>query len=258
MNVIELENVRVRLNGKEVLENIGFKVEESSFLSIMGPNGSGKTTLIKVLLGIIVPDSGTVRVFGADPIKNPFEVRRVAGYVPQKEKINLEVPLTVSDVVGMGLISKKHAPRFFTRKDRERIEESLKLVDMWDYRNEMFANLSGGQQQRVLIARAIVHEPKILLLDEPFNGVDANNQRKILEFLGKMKSEKVTIVVVTHDINPLAELTDYVMLLNRKIVSFGRPTEALDYVRLCQIYGPSVQVITGKPCPTVITGDVHA
>lgn len=258
MNAIELENVKVRLNSNEVLEGMGFKVEESSFLSIMGPNGSGKTTLIKVLLGIIVPDSGTVRVFDVDPIKDPFEVRRMTGYVPQKEKINLEVPLTVFDVVGMGLVSKKQAPRFFTKTDRERIEDTLKLVDMYDYRNEKFANLSCGQQQVVLIARAIVHKPKLLLLDEPFNGVDANNQRKILEFLGKMKSEKVTIAVVTHDINPLAELTDYVMLLNRKVISFGRPTEALDHERLCQIYGPSVQVITGKPYPTVITGDTHA
>jgi len=125
-------------------------------------------------------------------------------------------------------------------------------------KDEKFSNLSGGQQQRVLIARAIVHEPKLLLLDEPFNGVDANNQRKILEFLKNIKSKKVTVVIVTHDINPLSELTDYVMLLNRRIISFGKPDEALNYPRLCQIYGPSVQVITGKPCPTVITGDTHA
>ncbi|MGC8911053.1 MAG: metal ABC transporter ATP-binding protein [Nitrososphaeria archaeon] len=258
MSAIDVENVKVVLNGKEVLDEISFRMEEAAFLSIMGPNGSGKTTLLKILLGIILPSSGQVKVFGIEPSKKPFEVRKMVGYVPQKERINLEVPLTVYDVVGMGLAPRKQAPRFFKKKDKQNIEETLKLVDMWDLRNEMFANLSGGQQQRVLIARAIVHRPKLLLLDEPFNGVDANNQKKIIEFLEKIKSDKVTVVTVTHDINPLSSLTDYVMLLNKKIISFGKPHEALDYTRLCQIYGPSVQVITGKPCPTVITGDTHA
>jgi len=258
MNAIEAENVSVVLDGKNVLEEVSFKVEEATFLSIMGPNGSGKTTLIRTLLGMIKPASGNVKVFEIDPSKRPFDVRRMVGYVPQKERINFEVPLTVYDVVGMGLVPRKQAPRFFTERDRERVEGALKLVDMWSMRGERFSNLSGGQQQRVLIARAVVHEPKLLLLDEPFNGVDASNQRKILEFLENIKSEKVTVVVVTHDINPLSRLTDYVMLLNRRVISFGKPDEALNYARLCQVYGPSVQVITGKPCPTVITGDTHA
>lgn len=258
MNAIDVENVNVVLEGKNVLEDVSFKLEEAAFLSIMGPNGSGKTTLIRTLLGMIKPSSGNVKVFGIDPSKRPFDVRKMVGYVPQKERINFEVPLTVYDVVGMGLVPRKQAPRFFTEHDREQVEEALKLVDMWSMKGEKFSNLSGGQQQRVLIARAIVHEPKLLLLDEPFNGVDANNQRKILEFLKNIKSKKVTVVIVTHDINPLSELTDYVMLLNKRVISFGKPDEALNYARLCQIYGPSVQVFTGKPCPIVITGDTHA
>jgi len=258
MSLMELEGVDVILNGNKVLDNISVRLDSPAFLTIMGPNGSGKTTLIKLLLGIILPSRGKVTVLGFDPTRNPLEVRKKVGYVPQKERMSFEVPLRVEDVVQMGILSRKNVPRFPSRDDRKRVEEVLKIVDMLERRDEPFMNLSGGQQQRVLIARAVAQEPRILLLDEPFNGVDANNQSQILQFLKKIKDKGVSVIVVTHDINPLAELTDYVMLLNRSIVSFGKPQEALDYVRLCQIYGPSVQVITGKACPMVITGDTHA
>ncbi|MGQ9781546.1 MAG: metal ABC transporter ATP-binding protein [Nitrososphaeria archaeon] len=258
MSLIEIEEVDVILNGNKVLDDINVKLDGPSFLTIMGPNGSGKSTLIKLLLGIILPSKGKVSVLGVDPTRNALEVRKKVGYVPQKERMSFEVPLRVEDVVQMGILSRKNVPRFPSREDRKRVEEVLKIVDMLEKKDDPFMNLSGGQQQRVLIARAIAQEPRILLLDEPFNGVDANNQNQILKFLKNMKERGVSIIVVTHDINPLAELTDYVMLLNRSIISFGKPGEALDYARLCQIYGPSVQVITGKACPTVITGDTHA
>ncbi|MEM3404201.1 MAG: metal ABC transporter ATP-binding protein [Nitrososphaeria archaeon] len=258
MAVFDVKNVDVILNGNKVLEDVTVKLEKPSFLTIMGPNGSGKTTFIRLLLGIIPPSRGSVEVLGYDVLRNPLEVRRAVGYVPQKEKVNFEIPLSVEEVVEMGLLSRKPVPRFPSRSDGARIKEVLKVVGMYEKRKTPFANLSGGQQQRVLIARAVAHEPKILLLDEPFNGVDVHNQGQILEFLKAIKSEGVAIIVVTHDINPLAELTDYVMLLNKTIIAFGTPEEALNYGRLCQIYGPSVQVITGKPCPKVITGDTHA
>jgi len=258
MNLIEIINVDVILNHKKILENINVEIERPSFLTIMGPNGSGKSTLIKLLLGIILPSKGKVSVLGIDPTKNPLEVRKNVGYVPQKEQMSFEVPLKVEDVVQMGILTRKSIPRFMSKDDKRHLEKVLRIVDMFDKKDDPFTNLSGGQQQRVLIARAVAQEPKILLLDEPFNGVDANNQNQILTFLRSLKEQGVAVIVVTHDINPLANLTDYVMLLNKKIISFGKPEEALNYGRLCQIYGPSVQVITGKPCPVVITGDTHA
>jgi zinc/manganese transport system ATP-binding protein len=258
MNLIEIVDVNVILNDKKVLEDINMVIESPSFLTIMGPNGAGKSTLIKLLLGIVFPSKGRVTVFGIDPTKNPLEVRKNVGYVPQKEHMSFEVPLTVGEVVQMGILTRKKIPRFMSKDDKRQVEEVLKVVEMLDKKSELFMNLSGGQQQRVLIARAVAQEPSILLLDEPFNGIDASNQNQILSFLRSIKEHGVTVIVVTHDINPLVNLTDYVMLLNKNIISFGKPEEVLNYGRLSQIYGPSVQVITGKPFPVVITGDTHA
>jgi len=258
MNLIEIVDVNVILNDKKVLEDINMVIESPSFLTIMGPNGAGKSTLIKLLLGIVFPSKGRVTVFGIDPTKNPLEVRKNVGYVPQKEHMSFEVPLTVGEVVQMGILTRKKIPRFMSKDDKRQVEEVLKVVEMLDKKSELFMNLSGGQQQRVLIARAVAQEPSILLLDEPFNGIDASNQNQILSFLRSIKERGVTVIVVTHDINPLVNLTDYVMLLNKNIISFGKPEEVLNYGRLSQIYGPSVQVITGKPFPVVITGDTHA
>jgi ABC-type Mn2+/Zn2+ transport system ATPase subunit len=196
MNLIEIVDVNVILNDKNVLEDINMVIESPSFLTIMGPNGAGKSTLIKLLLGIVFPSKGRVTVFGIDPTKNPLEVRKNVGYVPQKEHMSFEVPLTVGEVVQMGILTRKKIPRFMSKDDKRQVEEVLKVVEMLDKKSELFMNLSGGQQQRVLIARAVAQEPSILLLDEPFNGIDASNQNQILSFLRSIKEHGVTVIVV--------------------------------------------------------------
>jgi len=256
---IEVENLTVALNSTVVLDGLSFKLPHPSFLAIMGPNGAGKTTLIRVLLGFLKPVKGKVRVFGIDPVEHPSEVRALAGYLPQKERISFEIPMCVKDVVLMGRLLKKSPPRVPTREDIEAARDALRAVGLEELWNHCFRELSGGQQQRVLLARLLVAEPKIAFLDEPFAGVDVQTQQALTALLHKLVRErKVTIVLVTHDVNPIQEHTDYILLLNRKAIAFGHPTEVITSENLSKMYGAPIKVIQyGQYC-YAITGDVHA
>lgn len=255
---LEVENLSVMLDHKLILENISLSLPHPVFAAIMGPNGAGKTTLLKTILGIIKPTSGRIHLFGKDVLGNPSEARKLVGYVPQRDKIVRYVPLKVIDVVLMGLVSRKEVPRIVTSKDMKLSLEALEYVGMSEHASELFSNLSGGQQQRVLIARALVSKPKILLLDEPFNAVDANAQAFIAELLNRLKTENnISILLVSHDINTVVEYIDILMFLNKKMIAIGRPHEIFrdDVLRL--VYGKGVRVITEKGRCYALTGDTH-
>ena len=194
-------------------------------MCIMGPNGAGKTTLLKVLLGLIKPLHGLVRVFGFNPFKNPLEVRRITGYVPQRELIDPTLPLLVKDVVLMGRIVRGFGR--YTEEDYKEAEKALKMVGMLDFWDEPFSHLSGGQQQRVLIARALARKPKLLLLDEPLAGVDPETSLHVAKLLRDLK-DKVTVVVVTHDQSLVKHIADVVLVLNKKPVFLGSPIKWLE------------------------------
>ena len=257
MRALRFRDVGVEYDGRKVLSGISFDLDHPSILSIMGPNGAGKTTLLKVILGII-PYEGEVLVFGFSPRENLWRIRSLVGYVPQRERISA-IPMKVRDVVLMGLLTKKKFPRHPSEKDLEEAREALEMVGMKEHWESDFRFLSGGQQQRVLIARSLASRPKMLLLDEPMNGVDVKTQKRIMDFLKMLRDEyETSVVIVTHEINLLAGYSDRVMVLNREIVGYGEPKNTLTKENLQKVYGTAVTVIEGLVCPVVFTGDTHA
>lgn len=256
---VQAHNLSVEINGKLILEDISFSLDHPSFIVLMGPNGAGKTTLLKTILGMIKPSSGKLSVFGINVERESNKARKLIGYVPQRDKIVRGVPLRVIDVVQMGLIAKKNIPRVISEEERIASIKALDYVGMREHMFRKFSELSGGQQQRVLIARAIASNPKLLLLDEPLNGVDANSQITIIELLKNMEKEKdVSIILVTHSIGNWIDYIDTIILLNRKIIAIGKPDEVFRNEVLEKVYGRGVKVIAEKGKCYMLLGDTHA
>lgn len=257
MNAVEFKNVTVKFNGNVALDNVSFEIKDKEFIAIMGPNGAGKTTLLKTILGLVYPFKGEVKVYGYNPIEHASKIRKMIGYVPQREYISRDIPVKVKDVVLMGMLIHKNIPRFARKVDIETAIEALRIVGMdwaWD---KPFNALSGGQQQRVLIARSIATNPKLLILDEPLTGVDVATQTVIAEFLGHLKTKDITIIIVTHDVNPISHLSDKIMILNRKVIAYDKPNNVLKPEILSKVYGDSIKVFEYHPCPIIVTGDTH-
>ncbi|RLG50572.1 MAG: metal ABC transporter ATP-binding protein [Thermoproteota archaeon] len=241
-----------------VLDDVSFELDVGELLCVMGPNGAGKTTLLKAILGIIKPLSGEVRVLGMNPAVKPLEVRRLVGYVPQRERIDPTLPVTVRDVVLMGRVPKLSPLRSFSTADITAAREAAKALEVLDLWREPFGHLSGGQQQRVLIARALASDPKILLLDEPLSGVDSHTQSIIVSLLGKLSERGITTVLVTHNVTPFLEVTDKLLILNRRVIAYGPPEDVLERPEVADMYGERYKVITYEGRRIVVCGDVHA
>jgi zinc transport system ATP-binding protein len=212
LSAIEMDNVSFFYNNHPVLMNVSLRVEEQDFLAIMGPNGSGKTTLLKIILGILNPARGSIRIFG----KTPLEAAGMIGYVPQDTWLNKDFPVSVQDVALMGRLGRPGRDRRYTSDDRLLAAKVLQQVGMWDYRDRPIGKLSGGQRQRVLIARALTVEPKILLLDEPTSSVDAQFQTDLHSLLKEL-NDSITIVIVSHDVSVLSGYINSVACLNRTL-----------------------------------------
>lgn len=232
--IVSLKNVWVYFDETLVLQNVNLSISQNDFLGIIGPNGGGKTTLLKVILGLIKPAKGEVRVFG----KNPQEERKLIGYVPQYTFFDLIFPLNVFDTVLMGRyqgLFKK-----YSKKDRKATLNALKTLKMLEFKDRQIGKLSGGQLQRVFVARAIVREPELLLLDEPAAGIDPEMQESFYRLLLELK-EKMTIVLVTHDIGAISTYVDKIACLNRRLFYHGSKERALD--ELGKTYQFSVELI---------------
>lgn len=256
---IELKSVNVAIRNIAVLEDITFRMNLPKFVTIIGPNGAGKTTLLKTLIGLIKPTSGIIRVLGFNPVKDALKLRRYMGYVPQRERIELGIPVKVKSVVLMGILCRKKPPRIVTSRDVRQAREALSKVGLNELWDKKFSELSGGQQQRILIARALATRPRLLLLDEPLSAVDVKSQWEILETLKRLeREEKIGVILVTHDINPIIEYTDEVILLNRRIIAKGNITEVITEENLRKAYGPNIRVVKSGTICYAITGDVHA
>lgn len=255
------DNVSYKYKPKDedAVRGVSLNIDEGEILAIMGPNGSGKTTLMKILMGLIVPQEGTVSIYGTDAMKDPIAAQRLIGYVPQKEHISSTLPIRVRDVVLMGRLARRGVLRSAGKKDVKTAIKSLEDVGLSHLWNKSFSSLSGGQQQRVLLARALAVEPKLLMLDEPFSGMDVPSQGDVVEIIEDLaRKSGVTTAIIVHDINLLIHIADKILLLNREVVGFGDPFQVLSRENLVSTYGSTIRIIVCEDgyCHPLI-GDVH-
>lgn len=234
-NVIECQDVVVRYGPVTVLDKVSFELPGRTTLCVVGPNGGGKSTLLKVLLGLVRPQAGTVRVLGQEPRKARLQV----GYMPQYVQIDPLFPIDVEGIVRMGRL-RSGGLGFYTKADRRATDRALEEVNLLEHRKEAYINLSGGMKQRVLIARALVNNPQLLLLDEPTAMVDAHIEAKLLEHL-KSLHNRMTIILVTHDASFVAGLVDEVLCVNR--TAEFHPLEPVADRAVQKLYGDHVQAV---------------
>ncbi len=208
MELINISNLSYKYHKTDVLENINLIIKDDDFLAIIGPNGGGKSTLLKLILGLLTPQNGT--------IINNIKTNQV-GYVPQNTNLNIDFPITALEIVLMGHISSKKRLFGYSKEDIACAKASLEKVSMGDFANSKIGDLSGGQRQRVFIARALCSNPKILLLDEPTASIDVKGQREIYELLKEL-NKSICIVVVSHDISVLLNYAKNVAHINKNLV----------------------------------------
>jgi len=212
MSIIEIKNLDFAYTGEAILESINLNVKNKDFLAVIGPNGGGKTTLLKLMLGLLTPDEGTVLVNG----KAPGNTASSIGYVPQNVHINQSFPISALDVVLMGAFDPKKRFRRNLVKQKKAALEALDRLEMGSYSNKKIGTLSGGQRQRVLIARALVSKPELLLLDEPTASIDTKGQAEFYELLARLNKE-ITILVVSHDLLVISRYVNAVACVNKRL-----------------------------------------
>ena len=233
LEVISVQHVWAGYDHEDVLEDVSLSVRELDFVGLMGPNGGGKTTLLKVLLGLIPPTRGAVRIMG----KSIREGRTHIGYVPQAVEFDRDFPISVWEVTRMGRLGRRRLIRRYSAEDDHFVAEALRSVGMLDLGKRSIGALSGGQRQRVYIARALAAEPSILLLDEPMASVDPQVSTTIYELLGQL-NDRVTILMVSHDVGAVSSHVKTVGCINRYLFYHGGQTltpEMLDAAYQCPV-----------------------
>lgn len=233
---LEIDDLTVAYNSKPAIWDIDLRVPEGVLMAVIGPNGAGKSTLIKAALKLIPRAAGTVQFYG-----QPYEhVRGLVGYVPQRGSVDWDFPTTVLDVVSMGLYGRLGWIRRPGQSERESAMHALEQVGMQDFADRQISQLSGGQQQRTFLARALVQDARIYLMDEPFAAVDAVTERAIITILRQLRARGKTVVVVHHDLQTAPEYFDWVTLLNVEIVATGPIATTFTPDNLRQTYGGRV------------------
>jgi zinc transport system ATP-binding protein len=218
--ILELRDVSFSYGSTRVLSRINLVVEKQDFIGLIGPNGSGKTTLVKLILGILPMQKGAVFVDGISLSK--FTDWSKIGYVPQKAtSIDAQFPATVEEVVSMGLLATKSFPKLIRTQDMVKVSEALRAVRMQQYASRRIGELSGGQQQRVLIAKAMICDPQILILDEPTTGIDTQSQQTFYDLLAELNKRGVTIMLISHDVTRITKYVTKVASLNQTLEFYG-------------------------------------
>ncbi|MCK5695709.1 MAG: ABC transporter ATP-binding protein [Desulfobacula sp.] len=231
---ITLNNISFAYKQRNILENVDLVIKKGEFASIVGPNGGGKTTLLKLILGLIKPDKGVIRIFG----KSPDKVRQRIGYMPQYAHLDMDFPATVMDVVLMGRLRKTSL--WFSKKDKIKVLNAIDEIGMTAFINTKFNELSGGQKQRILIARALCSNPDILLLDEPTANVDQQTEKNLFSILQKL-SLKMTILLVSHDLGFVSKYVKSVICVNRQVVI--HPTTLINGAMIKDIYHGDLKMV---------------
>jgi len=230
---IQVTDLTVAYRHKPVLWDVDLEVPNGVLLAIVGPNGAGKTTLMRSILGLVRPAAGTVRVLE----RAPRQQSRLIAYVPQRGSVDWDFPATVLDTVIMGTYGALGWVRRPGRQERDRARDALARVGMEAFERRQISQLSGGQQQRVFLARALVQDARIYLMDEPFQGVDATTERAIVGLLRELRTQGRTVVAVHHDLQTVAEYFDWVTLLNVRRIASGPVDEVFTEKNLRLAYG---------------------
>ena len=227
MSIVEINNLTVHYPDVKALDDVSFVVNEGDFLGIIGPNGAGKSTLFDCMLGLNTKYKGTIKFFGED-IRNSKNYLKGIGYVPQKPIFEKNFPVTVNDVVRMGLRNES---------DKEKIDKILQQLWIHELSNRRIGELSGGQQQRVFIAKALVHNPKVLILDEPVTGIDQQSIELFYSILRELNSkQKITIIWSSHDLDAVNKLANHVACLNRTLFFHGESEKFFSDDKLVKQY----------------------
>ncbi len=230
---ISIEGLSVSYDKKRVLSNIYLRITEGKLIGVLGPNGAGKSTLFKAILDLTPATSGTVLIFN----KPMRESRMRLAYVPQRDEVDWNFPATVRDIVMMGRYPKKSIMQSMNAVDKQKVEEALRELSILDLADRQIGALSGGQQQRVFLARALCQEADILLLDEPFVGVDITTEEHIIRVLKKLSSQGKTLLVVHHDLSTVKSYFDQVILINQRLVAYGDTADTFTPENIAKAYG---------------------
>jgi manganese/iron transport system ATP-binding protein len=238
---LELQTVSAGYNGKLALVDLSFKIKHGGQVAIVGPNGAGKSTLFRLLVGLLPLRSGEILIHG-QPLGYH---KQCVAYVPQREEVDWRFPVTVYDVVMMGRFGHQGWLDRPSTADRDAVKRGMELMGIGDLANQSIGDLSGGQQQRVFLARALAQEPHILLMDEPFTGVDSPTQEATLNLLEQLKEHDVTVLVSTHDLNMASHRFEEILLINRRLIAFGDPGEVLTPEKIKAAFGSQTLILDG-------------
>ena len=241
MNILATEDLGFRYNSVEVLSRISFQVQRGDYIGLVGPNGSGKTTLIKIILGLLRSTQGRIILFGLE--QNKFADWKRIGYLPQTlTQLNPYFPATVKEIVASGLFSGKRFPKRLHRSDETSIDEALALMDALHLKNCPVGELSGGQKQRIFAARAIVHKPELLLLDEPSAALDPEIREHFFTTLRHLNGDReVTIILVTHDIATIGRYASKLLYLDKEVVFYGNFEDFCSSDNMTKYFGEFAQ-----------------
>ncbi|WP_144793701.1 metal ABC transporter ATP-binding protein [Microbacterium paludicola] len=235
MSAVEVTDVTVRYGDVLALEGVSLSVAAGRVTGLIGMNGSGKSTLFKTILGIVAPTDGSVTIGGRAPAS--ARKRGLVGYVPQSEDVDWAFPVSVRDVVMMGRYARQNLLRRERSTDRDAVAEALERVELQDLADRQIGQLSGGQRKRAFVARCIAQDAGILLLDEPFAGVDKRSEATIVRLLRELAADGRTVIVSTHDLHALPELADEAVLLLRRVLFHGSVADALEPGTLSRAFG---------------------
>ncbi len=252
---LDVRDLSAGYNGDLALEGIAFAVQRGERIALVGPNGAGKSTLLKTLIGLLKPARGEIRIHG-DASRQAISAH--VAYVPQFGEIDWDFPVSVWDVVMMGRT--RHIGWFRLPLPGGRhalaVQQALDRVGLLPYANRPINELSGGQKRRVFVARALAQQADILLLDEPFAGVDARAQDALMKVLDSLQCDGVTVILATHDLSLASSQFDRVLLLNRTMVAYGRPAEVFSAELLAQTYGGQLAIL-GSEGRVIVVADQH-
>jgi len=242
-DIISVEDLSFRYGGNEAVSSVSFSVKKGDYIALVGHNGSGKSTLIKLLLGILKPSTGSVFLFGKD--LHDFTHWNKVGYLPQNIGLfNPLFPATVAEVTALGLVSQKKFPKRLTTEDAEQVNQALVQMKITALSNKLVGELSGGQIQRTLLARAIVNQPELLILDEPVSAVDAETRKDFYSYSARLNREKkTTIILITHDISHSGGYANKLLFLDKRIIFYGKFGEFCVSKQMEEQFGIEIQHI---------------